>query len=371
MASIKQYETKAGKRWQVQYTKPGGRRGKKRGFATKADATAWVQDQAHTQRTGTWVDPAREKTTVETIGTRWLAAQTHLKPSTAAVTEQAWRLRVKPMWGHRAVGSIRPSEIQEWVASLNVSGSTARRAHACLAQVLDMAIADGCLVKNPARGLKLPRRSKAVKVYLTMEQVRALADQCSVKSEIVWLLATSGIRWSELAGLQVRDLDLGRRRAHLQRAAVTVNGKVEIGTLKSHEARTVAIPRFVCNMLAPLIEGKPKSAWVWERVPGKPMKLQGSGSWFHGARDRAMAADPDFPRVTMHGLRHVAAGLLVSAGASVKVVQRQLGHSSAAMTLDVYADLFDGDLDAVADTMEEIHDGLSALRPAVAQPKAA
>lgn len=62
--------------------------------------------------------------------------------------------------------------------------------------------------------------------------------------------------------------------------------------------------------------------------------------------------DYDLPRVTPHGLRHVAAGLLVSAGAHVKVVQRQLGHASAAMTLDVYVDLFDGDLDEVAEVMD-------------------
>ncbi len=55
----------------------------------------------------------------------------------------------------------------------------------------------------------------------------------------------------------------------------------------------------------------------------------------------------------------------------MKFAQRQLGHSSAAMTLDVYADLFDGDLDAVADTMEENHNGLGALRPAPEEAKLA
>jgi integrase len=51
--------------------------------------------------------------------------------------------------------------------------------------------------------------------------------------------------------------------------------------------------------------------------------------------------------MTPHDLRHTAASLAVSAGANVKAVQRMLGHASAAMTLDVYADHFD-DLDAVA-----------------------
>jgi len=71
-------------------------------------------------------------------------------------------------------------------------------------------------------------------------------------------------------------------------------------------------------------------------------------SWLSGAVARCQKADPTFPRVTAHALRHTAASLAISAGANPKVVQRMLGHASAAMTLDVYADLFDDDLDAVA-----------------------
>jgi integrase len=70
--------------------------------------------------------------------------------------------------------------------------------------------------------------------------------------------------------------------------------------------------------------------------------------FFNPAVQRAMAKDPTFPRVSIHDLRHTVASLAVSAGANVKAVQRVLGHASAAMTLDVYADLFDDDLDAVA-----------------------
>jgi integrase len=52
--------------------------------------------------------------------------------------------------------------------------------------------------------------------------------------------------------------------------------------------------------------------------------------------------------MTIHDLRHTAASLAISSGANVKGVQRVLGHASAAMTLDVYADLFDDDLEAVS-----------------------
>jgi integrase len=66
--------------------------------------------------------------------------------------------------------------------------------------------------------------------------------------------------------------------------------------------------------------------------------------------DRA-AEEIGLPGLTPHELRHTAASLAVSAGATVKAVQRMLGHASAAMTLDVYAGLFADDLDAVADRM--------------------
>ena len=51
--------------------------------------------------------------------------------------------------------------------------------------------------------------------------------------------------------------------------------------------------------------------------------------------------------MTIHDLRHTVASLMVKSGANVKAIQRRLGHTSAAMTLDAYADLFDDDLDSV------------------------
>ena len=57
--------------------------------------------------------------------------------------------------------------------------------------------------------------------------------------------------------------------------------------------------------------------------------------------------------LTPHEMRHTAASLAISAGANVKAVQRMLGHASAAVTLDVYSDLFDGDLDTVSAALDE------------------
>ncbi|WP_367824049.1 MULTISPECIES: tyrosine-type recombinase/integrase [unclassified Microbacterium] len=69
--------------------------------------------------------------------------------------------------------------------------------------------------------------------------------------------------------------------------------------------------------------------------------VRGVGETSAGGRSKV-------PRVRPHSLRHTAASLAVSAGAIVKAVQRMLGHASAAMTLDTYADLLDDDLNSVA-----------------------
>jgi integrase len=73
--------------------------------------------------------------------------------------------------------------------------------------------------------------------------------------------------------------------------------------------------------------------------------------------------DESFPSITPHDLRHTAARLAVSAGANVKAVQRMLGHAKASMTLDVYTDLFDADLDDVATNLDAaIRSAAYALR---------
>ncbi len=66
--------------------------------------------------------------------------------------------------------------------------------------------------------------------------------------------------------------------------------------------------------------------------------------------------------LTPHELRHTAASLAIASGASVKVVQRRLGHASAAMTLDVNAGLFADDLDTVADRLDVLGRAAASAR---------
>src|SRR4051794_3857398 len=74
---------------------------------------------------------------------------------------------------------------------------------------------------------------------------------------------------------------------------------------------------------------------------------------FSPAVRRLVATVPDFPRVTPHDLRHTAASLAISGGANPKAVQTMLGHQSAVLTMDTYADLFPDDLDLVSATLDK------------------
>lgn len=71
------------------------------------------------------------------------------------------------------------------------------------------------------------------------------------------------------------------------------------------------------------------------------------------AKAAGREAPPIMLQIPPHKLRNTAVSLAISAGANVKGVQRMLGHASAAMTLDKYADLFDDDLHRVAEALDE------------------
>lgn len=130
-------------------------------------------------------------------------------------------------------------------------------------------------------------------------------------------------------------------------------GLYEIGSPKTGKARRLGFASFLGFLLRPLANGKPNDGLLFGNgIFPMPYPNAGDG-WFMGAVKRARKADAKFPEITLHDLRHTAASLAVSAGANVKAVQRMLGHASAAMTLDVYAELFDEDMDAVARNLSE------------------
>jgi integrase len=299
-----------------------------------------------------YADPKASRVTVGSWARTWLDAQQHLKPSTRARYAGIVSHHVVPVWGTVRLGDVTHAGVAAWVAGLTadgLAGSTVRYIHRVLSLVLDLAVKDGRLARNPAAGVRLPRESKPEKQFLTHQQVDDLAHAAGDYRLVILVLAYCGPRWGEMAALRVHRVDLMRRRLDIAEAVTEVRGHLTWGTPKGHQQRSVPIPRFIADDLALHMAGKRPEDLVFTSRKGAVLR---NLNFRRDVFDRA-ARSAGLDGLTPHELRHTAASLAVSAGANVKAVQRMLGHASAAVTLDVYSGLFDDDLDAVADRMDE------------------
>ena len=369
MATISKYQTASGSTlYRVRYRTPDNRQTDKRGFTTKRAAQDFANNVEVSKQRGEYVAPSGGRATVGELGAAWLDRQRgHLKAASIRTYESAWQTNVEPRWAATPIAAVRYSDVSAWLAELSSrrSAEIVRKAHRVLCAILDDAVKDRMLAANPARGIKLPRPPAARHVYLSAGQLELLASESGKYESLVWLLGTVGCRWGEAAALRTCDVDFLQRRIELHSNAVMVSGTMVVGTLKSGKSRVVPVAGFVVDQLAAICRGR--EDLLWSSRTGGYLKPPGTESWLASAvarcqkaTDEARAKEirsggepttPVFPRITAHDLRHTAASLAISAGANVKAVQRMLGHASAAMTLDVYCDLFDSDLDAVAENV--------------------
>lgn len=333
----------------------------KRGFSSARSAQVWAAKMLVDQVEGSWVDPQRGRTPMSTIIAAWHEAKSLSWAESSARSNGTYiRHRITPRWGNSAVGKISRSGVQEWVNSLyaedGLSGKTVRIIYGLFSAILEYAVQEGYIPKSPCLGIVLPKKNPPRKVYLTVSQVKRLADECSRHGDAVRVLATTGLRFGELAGLTPEDVSFNTRRLVVRRSATTVGGKIVVGPPKTRKTRTVAFSDVVADDLRARVAAVGPGEYLFHSPgdPTTPMRLPSSGSWFTEAVARLQAEDPSFPHITPHGLRHTAASLLISAGATVLVVSRQLGHEDAAMTLNTYADLFDDDLGSVSAKMSDL-----------------
>lgn len=327
----------------------------KRGFKTKREAEQFLAITEVSKMRGEWVDSAKSQATIADIAASWYGAQVQIKPTTRSGYRYTLDKHVLPAWGRFRLTEISHGAVQSWVTDLGkaLGPSTVRQIYLVLAGVIKFAVRDGRLPKSPAEGVQLPRLTKRSHGYLTHSQVRALAEQCGTWSDLVLVLSYTGLRWGEMAALKKERIDFDRRRLDISVSVTEVRGQLVWGTPKNHERRSVPVPDFISRVLLERTDQSAPAAAVFSGADGGILRAGNfRGRVFNAAVARCIEADPTFPKITVHDLRHTAASLAVSAGANVKAVQRMLGHASAAMTLDVYADLFDEDLDAVANALD-------------------
>jgi integrase len=166
---------------------------------------------------------------------------------------------------------------------------------------------------------------------------------------LVLTLGYSGLRWGEVAALRVHQVNLSRARIEVSQSVGEVNGRIVVGTPKSHQARWLPVPKLLLEGLEQQLAGKSGDDLVFPSPQGNYLRV---ANFRRGYFDRAAKAIGR-PGLYPHELRHTAASLAIAAGATVKSVQRMLGHASATLTLDRYGHLFADELDDVAARLDD------------------
>src|SRR5262249_29814500 len=159
--------------------------------------------------------------------------------------------------------------------------------------------------------------------------------------DVVPVLALAGLRWGELAGLQVGDrVSVPGPGLRLRRTLLASGGggALYVDTLKSNRARTVPLGLGLLPILDRWGAGEAPDAWLFGAPEGGPLR---ESNWKRSAGWSAATSAAGAPGFRVHDLRHTAASVWLAAGADPKVVQRVLGHATAAMTMDLYGHMMD------------------------------
>jgi len=223
--------------------------------------------------------------------------------------------------------------MRAWVESIHATGAgaqTIQKAHQILGGVLAECAKQGLLTGNPARGVKLPTVVTREHGYLGAPQVAHLLDEAQERDRmLVAFLAFSGLRFGEAAALTFADLDFANNVVHVRRSTNEVRGDLVLGPPKNGKARQVPGVPQVMDPLGRRSAGREAQDLVFTAPEGGMLRFS---TWrrrvFAPAVRRAIASWPasdfargavvqHFPKLTPHDLRHTAASLGVSAGATV------------------------------------------------------
>ncbi len=353
-------------RWRARYRDPSGRE-RSKSFTRKIDAERFLVAIEDAKLRGAYVDPAAGRVPFAEWAERWERTTATLRPSTRKDYAVLLKNQVLPAFGDLTLAAIDALAVREWVAELvadGLSAKRARKAHQVLSQILASAVDGGRLPRNVAEGVKLPKVQRKEMHFLTAAQVEALADAIAPPyGVLIRFAAYTGLRPCEFVALKVGRLDLLRGMVRVAEAAPEVAGHLEWGGVKTHEARTIRLPRSVAEELGAYLAGRPhgRDDLVFTAARGGPLReskfVPGRFKPAIGAANHALAQlDPDgrpelLPEsLRLYDLRHTAASLMIRQGASI--------------TLDTYGHLFPDELEALAGRLEDARaDALASLAP--------
>lgn len=356
-------------RYRARYNAPGGLERSKT-FARKVDADDWLIEQRSSARQGAWVDPARGRITLADWVSRWAPTTVDLRPTTRALNLGVVRNHLLPRFGTWPIAAIRTSDVTtmvaEEVAAAKLSASAIRRHAIVLGVILEAAVADQRLARNPVRGVKLPPENARRMRVLEPDEVVTIATVIGAHhAPLIFTAAYTGLRWGELTALSTQNLDLLARTIRVERT-LTDHG---FGPPKTAAgARTVTMPAALAEVLGPHLglEVVQASGLVFCGPQGAPLRRGNFNRVWRRACVGAgfdptpeQLADPRrrphrLEGFVFHELRHTAAALAIAQGAHPLAIKERLGHSSITVTMDRYGHLFPRLEEQVAEGLDEV-----------------
>jgi len=321
-------------RWQARYPGPDGiDRPADETFATKGDAEVWLTLKEAEILNGDWTNPDDGKVLLTDYARTWIEERPGLRPKTLTLYRYLLRKHIAPELGHLAIAEIQPSRVRRWRKKLldaGVSEVTTAKAYRLLKAILNTALDDGAIKRNPCRIKGAGQEESPERPTLTIAQVYALADVVTQRYRALVLLAMfSSLRWGELGGLRQCDIDLAARTVRVTRQLNEADGGgFEFGPPKSRAGkRSVPIPEVIIPIIRwhlvcfaePGDEGL-----VFTSPAGKPLRHSNFRRrvWLPAFRASKV------PAIHFHDLRHTGNTLAANAGASLRELMERMGHDS-------------------------------------------
>lgn len=329
------------------YDSEGKRRWKTIGSNLK-EAEAALEDIRAKKRRGERIAPSRA--TLAEAAEVWLATQSQLRPRTRESYEQSFRNHVLPRLGRLRLAEITQDDVALLIAEMQAAGYAAWTILTVLkplGKLLGHAVRRGQIGSNPVRGLETDERpspgTREMRI-LQRDEIHALLEAADPRYRS--LLATAvftGLRIGELLGLTWADVDFKDGTLHVRMQLDRDGCRVEPKTPDAK--RSVVLMPALGRLLRVHQLASPHSS------AGDLVFASSLGTGFdrrnvsrRGLARAVQAAGldgADRPRLRFHDLRHTFASLLIAQGTNVVFVSRQLGHKTPAVTLGVYAHLFD------------------------------
>jgi integrase len=353
-------------RWQVRYPGPDGVvRPADDTFATKTGAETWLTRKEAEILDGDWIDPDAGEILIADYAATWIEERPGLRPKTVRNYRGLLRSQVAPHLADVTVGELTLARVRRWRKKLLDSGTspiTTAKAYRFLRAVMNTAVDDGLIKRNPCRIKGAGSEDSPERPVLSVAQVYALADAVGLRYRALILLAAfSSLRWGELAALRPEDINLDACTVRVTRQLNKPGAAPVFGPPKSRAGRRVVdFADLIVPDLRQHLDAVPAGALAFTSPEGTALSNTNFRRRVWGPAVAAVGLEG----VHIHDLRHTGNQFTANAGANTRELMVRMGHDSERAAL-IYLHSSDKRQRALADAVAK------AARAELAQSKKA